>query len=974
MPTSAKNKNWFRLTRFLVTFELLFVIVFPAEAGFLSPPKPPSIPAPSQSASEIEQRYHIDTESAQEQGENMNVADTKKVTPEVSLFFSPSDPKEGERITARAFPTYFTSDVSKLYFTWYLQRAACRPGNPPTPACDLDGNGRLNYNDWKIAAHQELASNSFDYTTASYAADSDNDGYQARFGGDNRVNVPNHCYYHDNADGLNYEIVDNANDVVWDDCAAVGMQPVCMVASTNIDAGTIVGSGDGGSASGGSSASGSAAGGAASGGSVSVSGSTFEWTPGDSYVSGLPYCTSSGTAACSTGTPCCVSNPATANTCPVLLNTCTYSGAGASNPICEHLFPEPTGYWTVVGGVDTFVPVAGAVVGDGSYGASEERIWRTDPNDPSTSDNGSKDEANVTGLARDSFEWNYVSGDKLGVVVEGTSMIATKHKDSSNMIMWAFSKNTCPKSGSTGSYVKDIKGYQVTIPTIEMDLNDCLDKNLVDPTEGGQATNLELTMTSSPEDVINDVTTRGDGDLLDVTATINNSTQGTSAVFYEWRVELSSDGTANPATWINITSDVNGLSDNRKLLSQIRGNGVSKVSMSMNMRSTDVFGGNPFSSYLRNSIGYLRFRVDVVENFGPSGASRRGRSSAVVKFNASQERLLAHAVNVAGSPAKLSIKPASEICSGIPNPGDPVEYQIIQRLDGKVCRVIKNEIIGLEVSSPELANFSWSINGQPLTCNSRVSATSCFDDRQGPINFFPVIGTPGDIFTISVTATRTNASVSNEKQVTISRAFTIVEPSVSIVSNDQNNVWAKVLGQYVDTKGVGYTNFSKDTLETYEGNPVALKALFTPDFLTSRMPPQIERSWSVDKVDTGDGASNTIAFPANKIGQAVYNVSLAAVYRPSTEIRQALTDIWGISALDTTETYFNASIQVEQPDVSNVTQTGVKKYYALLASYLPASVLFSIKVLFSVFLILFTSGVVFALIPNVPETSGRRRF
>lgn len=962
-----KNKKIVQIARVVLSFELLITTALPASAGFLSPPKPPSIPTTSQQASEMESRYHVDTASVQDQGENMNVAGTKKVTPEASLFFSPSDPKEGERVTARAFPTYFSTDTSKLYFTWYLQRANCKFGGPPTASCDLDNNGRIDENDWKITAHQVLAGNGFEYNFASYAADTDNDGYQARMGGDNRVNVQNHCYWHDNDSGENYEIVDSAIDTQWDECDALGLEPVCMVASADLTPGEITGSADGGSASSGT----------AGGGSVGISGQSFEWTPGDDYVSGIPYCNSAGQAQCTTGTPCCVSNPATARTCGALLTNCSASSAGASNPICNHLFPEAKGYWSVAGGVNVWNPVGGLVVGDGSFGANEERVWQTDPNDPDTADNGNKDEANVTGLGRDSFEWNYLPGDKVGVVVEGTSMIPTKHKDSSNMIMWAFSKNTCPASAASGrgSYTKQIEGYQVTIPTVSIDLNDCLPKNLVDPTEGGQATNLEITMTASPDDVINDVTARGDGDQLDVIATVNNASQGAQGVYYEWRAELSSDGTANPPKWERIDTVINNFPapDTRKLISRMKGNGVNKVTMTMNLRSGDLFAGIPFSAYLNNDIGYLRFRVDAYENFGAAGATRRGRSSAIVKFNASQDKLIAHTVSVAGTPAKLSLNAANEICSGIANAADPPEYQIIQRLDGKLCRVIENEIIGLELPGNDFSNWGWSINGQPLVCNSRVSALNCADDKQGPINFFPVIGNVGDAFTITVTANKLDSVTSTEKAVSISRSFKIVEPAVTVISNDQNNVWAKVLGQYVDTKGVAYTDFSKSTLETYEGNTVTLRALFTPDFLGNEVPPKVSRAWTVDGVATGDASSSSISFQAAKIGQAVYNVALSAVYRPETSTRQALNDIWGISALDSTEIFFNSTIQVEQPDTSNITQSGTKKYFALLANYLPSSVLFSLKVMFSVFLILFSSGVVFALIPNNPQGE-RRRF
>jgi hypothetical protein len=945
MSSDMQHKKWFRVLSILVGVQVFFSSALPAEALFSKP----KVPSPSQQAAEIERRYHVDAGSVQDQGESLNVADSKKVAPEVSLFFSPSDPKEGEKITARSFPTYFSNDSSKLYFTWFLQRRDCAPGNPASPQCDLDGNGLLNHNDWKIMAHRLLASNDLDLANVNYGADTDNDGYSARFGGDNRVNVPNHCYFHDNTSGENYEISSGSGSVNWD-CAG-GTQPVCMVGSQVIDPGTI----DLGASGGSSSSSGS---GSSSGGTATASGTTFVLTEDDAYVSGFPFCRADNTVGCSVGIPCCVANPAEANSCETTLSTCSGVGGGAPNPICRHLFPVAPGF----------------VAGDGAYGAGEERFWQTDPADPDTADNGNKDEANITGLGRDTFTWNYISGDKVGVVIEGTSMMPTKHNDSSNGIMWAFSKNRCRLQGGTGSYTTTVKGYQVIIPTVDMDLNDCIADNLVDPTEGGQATNLEMTVTASPEDPINDVTDRGDGDRLEVVATSVNAAQGIQNVYYDWRVELSPDGTANPAAgWVNITAALNSLPSGRKLLSQVRGNGVNKVQLNMNMLNGDTFSGRAFSTYLLNGIGYLRFRVDAAENFNAAGASRRGRSSVIVKFNASQDRILAHTVSVAGNPARVSLNAANEICSGIVNPADPPEQQALSRLDGKLCRVIRNEIIGLQVPGADLSNFNWTINGQKLVCNSKVSTVSCFDDRQGNINFFPVIGSIGDTFNIVVTANRVNSTVSTEKSVTISRTFKIVQPSVSIVSNDQLNVWPKVLGQYIDTSGAAFSDVSKDTLETLPGNTVPLRAIFTPDFLGNSAPPQVERSWMIDGVPVGDGSSNTVSFPANKLEKAVYNASISAVYRPSTLVRQAMEDIWGLSALDTTEIYFSNNTQIEQPDTSNITYTGARKYYALVASYLPGSVLFSLKVLFSAFLILFASGVVFALIPNVPEPTSARR-
>ncbi len=927
MLSRMKNKKWFRLASGVLGLQIFLTSALPAAALFGSP----SVPSASQNAAEMEQRYHINPGAMQDQGESLNVAGGKKVSPEVSLFFSPSDPKEGEKVTARSFPTYFSTDTSKLYFTWYLQRAVCATG-AVTADCDLDGNGLIGPNDWKIAAHRILASNDFDVLTANYGADTDADGYAARFGGDNRVNVPNHCAFHDNTNGENYEIAIGSSSIAFDGCPS-GSVAVCMQEGQDVTP-TVI--------------------------DPNVSGVPFTGVgSGAFYVSGTPYCDpdpaggDAGVVGCTTGTPCCVANAARATTCETPITACTSSGT-PPNPICRHLFPV----------------APGVTSGDGVFGAGEERFWQTNPNDADTSDNGNKDEANVIGLGRETFTWNYIKGDKVGVVVEGTSMVPTKHKDSSNMIMWAFSKNKtsgCRRPNDTGSYTKIIEGYSIVIPTIEIDLNDCLIENLVDPTEGGQATNLELSVSASPDDPVNDTSEQGDGDVLEAVASIDNGAQGMQDVYFDWRVEISPDGTSNPPAnnpWVNITNQLNNLSNGRKLLSQVRGNGVNKVELNLNIRNTD--GVIPPGA-LPNNTGYLRFRVDAAENFS-SGASRRGRSSVVVKFNASQDRMLAHRVTVAGDPARVSLDQGGQICTGTSTDPRP-EAQSVARLETKLCRVIKNEIIGVSVPNQQLTNFNWTINGQPLVCNSKVSA-GCNDTSPVRMNFFPIIGSVGDVFTITVTANQVtgayNSAVSQEQVITISRAFKIVEPEVAIIPNaGVGSVWQKALGQYVDTDGQVYPELSKDTLETAAGNVVALTAQFTPDFLGARTPPQLENSWSVDGVVLG--TANAVTFPANKIGKSVYNVSLSSVYRPSPVMRQAMEDIWGLSALDMTEKYFSSNTQVEQPDGAAVAQSGMKKYYALVASYLPASVLFSLKVLFSVFLILFASGVVFAVIPNTPE-------
>ena len=966
------SKRIQRVATVFALFAILFPSFVPLQAGLFSAPKVP-VPSANDFASDMERRYHINTENIQDQGETLNVSENKKGTPQVSLFFTPSDPIDGQKITARAFPIYFSSESSDMYFTWYLQRKDCVKNNSPSAAvrsrCDLNNDNRINVDDWKIEAARIVAANGYDANYTNYATDSDNDGYEARFGGNSRVNVPNHCYYHDNSKGENYELVGDAGTTSFG-CAA-GLQPVCMEANVAVDPGEFSssasgGTGTGGSASGGDGGGsgsggggGSASGGNGTGGNAVVGGDSFDVTGDGDTVTGFPYC-SSGRVACITGVPCCVSNPVTANNCTVNItgSACTAETSGDSGPVCKHLFPKPAGFTS----------------GDGDFGKDEEKFWRTDPNDANTADNGNKDEANVVGLGQEGFTWNYSQGDKVGVVIEGTSMVPTKHDDSSNMIMWAFSKNTCDyrKYGAdTGNYQKSVRGYNVTIPTIDINLNDCLEDNLVDPLEGGQGTGLEVELNATPTDPINDSTGGNTGDVITVTTSINNSSQELRSTFFDWKVYVSKDGTSSPTSgWDNINAYLIG----KKMLTQTKGNGLDSLSLAMNFPDADV------RQYLSGGVGYLKFQVDVAENFSASGANRRGKSDVIVKFTSTAERIAAYIVNVNGDPARLSLNEQKEICSGTVNPADTEERKILTKLDAKLCRVIKNEIIGLKVIYPNDANaftnFNWTINGLPLVCNTQVSA-SCPNEAQGGINFFPIVGNVGDIFTITVSATRsqdvagifdttTLRPTVSEKNITLSRAFKIIEPGVSIASADTDQAWPKVLGKYIDTNGKQYTDYSKTTLQAFAGSTVKLKAEFTPDFLASYAPPQVERSWAVDGEGVGDGASNQISFSTLKQPGDIYNVTLSSAYRPSTLTRKALQDIWKISALDSTEMYFKTETQLEHPEQVDLGKAGQNKYLALLSSYIPAPLFFAVRIFLSVGLIIFVTGFVFALIPNAP--------
>ncbi len=88
--------------------------------------------------------------------------------------------------------------------------------------------------------------------------------------------------------------------------------------------------------------------------------------------------------------------------------------------------------------------------GDGEFNLEEEKCWETDPTSNNTdaygvgglTDSGDEqiDEADVSGWRQDSLTWKYKEGDRVGVVVEGTSELPIIESKLSNYyrIMWAY--------------------------------------------------------------------------------------------------------------------------------------------------------------------------------------------------------------------------------------------------------------------------------------------------------------------------------------------------------------------------------------------------------------------------------------------------------------------------------------------------------------------------------------------------------
>lgn len=903
----------------------------------------PKIPSPSQVAKEMEQRYHINQQSVQNLGETFNVADNKKTTPEVSIFFSPSDPREGQKITAKAFPMYFANENSQLYYTWYLKQKGCdlggKAGKPSY--CDADGAGNITVNDWKVAAAKILATDGADKAAFDYGSDSDSDSYSAEYGGGNQMNTSGDwCYLADQSGGGVYELVTAASADSYT-CGAL-YEPGCVSGSDTLESGTITYDPWVSSSS-----------------DVFSYSSTYESVGYPDCNGNVPTCPSGTRARCILKTKINSTFSYSGDTTDI---NCTSGSAAVGGLKCSfHLFPWPD--TDLSGGI-----AAGEKndSGDGSFGKDEEDFWGTNPNDPDTADNGNKDEANVVGLGRDTFTWNYQQGDMLGVVVEGTSMISTKHSDSSSAVMWAFSKNNCDVKDK-GSYTETIKGYSVIIPTTAMDVDDvnaCLEANLIDPLEGGQGTSkkLEVEVTATPENPVNDETAEKGGDVVSAIASVSNSSRSISELSYDWKVSISDNPNGG---WQDITADLK----NDGLLQNSKGNGLSAISVALNMQTAflsplGLDGDDPL---------YLKVAPTVSENFS-SGVARKGTSDVIVRVSNTTNKIIPYTANAALVGGSYKVSYGGAICNDpfIANPATAA--QAMQNLNRIACRVMKNEIIGLKFSNEiGLSDFQWTLNGTPITCSANVSS-AC-----GNGIFFAVAGNPGETYTIKASAVNTGSG----KSVTLARTFQIVEPEVLVESDDQTLAWPKYIGTHTDLDGNSFDEYSDIAFETYGTGSIKLKARFLPDpakFVSSDLGPDntfgtaddlSRRIWMIDGTEVPETAPGSLIIDYTpttpKLPGEVYNVSFDAMLVQPTEKRQALKDIWGIDTLASSEIRVSQALQVDVVELEEVAQ-GPKKFLAAISSYLPASVLFAFKITLSMALLLFTVGFVFALIPAEPRT------
>lgn len=843
-------------------------------------------------------------------------ASSKSVGPNVRVIFDKNSAKDGEKITASAVVSGFRTKVDELYYTWYIKRDGCDLDNT-SDSCDLDDDGKVTINDWKIEGARAVVKNGFESNDVNYSSDNDEDGYEVipstsewkEPEGENDDDATP-CYIQEPESGRFYELTGTEQLMQCASggtayCAAdeqitcVGTENICRQ-TTEPDCGVNSDSDLENYAATVSCDSGSAI-------CSSIGNNLFS-----SSATNLSICQAinlGGGGTCSnasTGTP-----------------TCTFV---RGDNTCKHLFPQ------LPDSLDE-------KVGDGDFGLKEEEFWGVDPNKSSTAENNKNDEANSVGLGAASVTWTYRSGDQIGVVIEGETGNVTKHGDGSYMRSWGFSKNICPAlsddiDDTSAFYTEydESSKMNVGILTADVDLNNCLEDNLLDPT-GGDAGTLQVNVFATPETVNNDPSGAGRGSIVRASASVSGTDDRTS-LYYDWSVEASSDGTAAPLdeSWIDITSRI-------EQKSTFSGFGLNNVQFALNLEKSDFPNPNMDTQY-------IRVKANVSEN--TEGQNLSGKGISLVKVGQMDKNISPYLVTFSDD-GKASLDEGSPICQ------DNSELSL--------CPVTRNRVIGLTVpnSDGDLSAFSWKVDGEQVSCSSNIS-NECGSDNSRI--FLPAIGVEGTTYEVTFSAKSSQTGATK----TMARKFKVVKPLMRISTANEELVWPKQLGFYKNLDGSTTPDYSDILMQTNTGNTTALQAEFYPAWVKN----YAKYSWEVNGDSQSEYDNENLVFQAVQDVGSTYNISLNAEYAMATSdeqiqnSRKALAYNWGVSPENSTEERLEASVQIEVVQGAEDV-VGSKKgdtLFASIISNLPNELMFLLRLSLTVGVLIIVTGVIFAITPE----------
>jgi hypothetical protein len=656
------------------------------------------------------------------------------------------------------------------------------------------------------------------------------------------------------------------------------------------------------------------------------------------------------------------------------------SGNDSELKECKHLFPRVLGK----SAEDT---------GDGSFGIEEERFWHTDPNNSDTAGLGNVDEANVVGLGVVSFSWVYLSGDEVGLAVEGVSTTPTTYEDSSYKTMWAFSKNKCETEGSGGDDGSvlteretvsgpDSDGYITVVKTTRQT------RTTYFTAEGRKLVEYKdiRKETTKYTDITRETVAPGGDTIIESFESLSTFEDGspeapdpnmklvdsgvTGEVVGKYsNIYSSEDESLNKCLKSNLVSPAEG-GQNEKMeveLSYLPENpmndesgknsaDVTIVSSVMNAKNEnalkyvwEVYTTKENNPYPEKGWGSALLKKDISEISQTVGT---GISSLNFKM-AFDEKIkyvkvkLSVTENASGEESKeghaevlIPVASVSDRIHVFPvKVSDDLKLSMENKerckdgIDAALCPVVRNEIIGMKIENNNLKNFQWMIDGEPLNNgDSECSSGEC-DKKTGEntrIAYLPVLNEKGERYTVSVTA-----EDKDEKTVNISKVFEVIDPNVKIEPVDQKICQPELLGSYVDLNGKEWPDYSESDFQSPSGSLVSLKPVFNNSSIANY-------AWFIDSTEINSGTAGafgasiaddgTLTFAANKKIGENYDVAIEALYTQDNNTKKFLNKNYNVQLNEFYEDMIDSAINIKITEsVENVQTGNVKSGRKILA-------------------------------------------
>jgi hypothetical protein len=899
-----------------------------------------------EATTEVESRYGFSSDV-------WKTAQRKVNAPKVEITFDNTNPKEGEKVTAHAIPEYFKNEAQNLYYTWYIIHTS--DGTSQTATNSIASGKREAA---KIMARGDYDPDLDGQTYSDSGKDPDSDGWptvdsnsydsgtdQAPMGGS------------DGKGGLASDS-DNLDPGLSSYCSSRSKASNCTLYTTKDSFNSYY-----------------QFNGAQSNSYCSVcSASGLSWgtlssnnqccylvqNPSDttysSYDSGTSYCPSSYDAAyesCFDYAALQSANQTTIESCLYTQCSTDYNDVHSTNVdtgtnstdysrCFKHNFgtsSNASGYQGYSGSSDSYSnddsgldynvsckhkweDASGYTSGSGKLTTGEEDYWKTDPTDPDTDGDGFVDGADVIGLGQQEFTWTYQSGDRVGVVVEGTSMIPTDEKNAYYKIMWGY-LDVCDstKTGLLGSDDCDGSGdYGYGFLATKA------------PGEEGDE-KLKASLSYTPDNPVADSETGSD--KITVSSSLDNTELKQSDIYYTWQIQKGTLGDENSWKELDLSSNFD----------------TSTTSSGLSLSS---FSFTPKSSALTGSDDLVYFKVTLTISRSSGTESKRGRASVIIPVNKKGISLKFYQVDTKSGKAVLG----KEVCS-----------------DTTYCPVVKNQLLAAKISSSSYtssnSDFSWSINGKAYPTPSDPS--DLFEGWTDTTIFFGIIESEGEKPSVAVTATPKSAL----QPVTGVRYLSVVSPSVSISTNDSSASWATTYVVEDDSQpNSSVLMTSKSVFEALTDSEVSYGLVFNPDYLYSDTA-NMSIDWKINgtSINSGDfsetdlGISEvttenngqTLNFTTGSTEGSSYTIEADVKKYWTADEKNILSTAWGINP-DTLESSSSINVSTLSPSPSEALAPGNPgQILAAIGTHLPHYFMYLLRLALTIAVMFFLSAGLYGL-------------